>query len=66
MPVCKRRKAITSAGAHRSEIRDLKPGMAIRGTDRIVRKPGQGGMGSVYEAACHDLKTTQSPTGEIK
>jgi WD40 repeat protein len=33
-----------------SEIRDLKPGMLIRNTYRIVRKLGQGGMGSVYLA----------------
>ena len=32
------------------EIRDLKPGMLIRNTYRIVRKLGQGGMGSVYLA----------------
>jgi serine/threonine protein kinase/uncharacterized protein YjiK len=32
------------------EIRDLKPGMLIRNTYRIVRKLGQGGMGAVYLA----------------
>jgi serine/threonine-protein kinase len=31
-----------------NEIRDLKPGMLIRNTYRIVRKLGQGGMGAVY------------------
>ncbi|HEY1207743.1 MAG TPA: protein kinase [Terracidiphilus sp.] len=33
-----------------NEIRDLKPGMIIRNTYRIVRKLGQGGMGAVYLA----------------
>lgn len=33
-----------------SEIRDLKPGMLIRNTYRIVRKLGHGGMGAVYLA----------------
>lgn len=33
-----------------SEIRDLKPGMLVRGTYRIVRKLSQGGMGNVYLA----------------
>jgi serine/threonine protein kinase len=33
-----------------NEIRDLKPGMIIRNTYRIIRKLGQGGMGAVYLA----------------
>jgi serine/threonine protein kinase len=37
-------------GVMLGEIRDLRPGMLIRNTYRIVRKLGQGGMGAVYLA----------------
>jgi eukaryotic-like serine/threonine-protein kinase len=37
-------------GGFLSEIVDLKPGMSIRNTYRIVRKLGQGGFGAVYLA----------------
>jgi serine/threonine protein kinase/TPR repeat protein len=37
-------------GVPLNEIRDLKPGMVIRNTYRIIRKLGQGGMGAVYLA----------------
>jgi hypothetical protein len=39
-----------SHGGVLNEIRDLKAGMLIRNTYRVVRKLGQGGMGAVYLA----------------
>jgi serine/threonine protein kinase len=37
-------------GVQLNEIRDLRPGMVIRRSYRIIRKLGQGGMGAVYLA----------------
>jgi len=37
-------------GGYLNEIIDLKPGMVIRNTYRIVRKLGEGGFGTVYLA----------------
>jgi TPR repeat protein/serine/threonine protein kinase len=45
--------SLTSCPTHGgllNEIRDLKPGLEIRATYKIVRKLGQGGMGAVYLA----------------
>jgi len=45
-------------GGMLSEIRELKPGMVIHRTYRIIRKLGQGGMGTVYLAE-HQLMEEQ-------